>query len=87
MAIINFSVPEILERKIKEVIKKKGFSSKAELFRFAVLRYLEETEKFPLDNNPRITALSNALEREMLEKLGESPLPDIKVQLKRMKKV
>ncbi len=87
MAIINFSVPAILERKIKEVIKKKGFSSKAELFRFVVLRYLDETEKLPLDSNPRITALSGALERELLEKLEKSPLPDIKVQLKRIKRL
>lgn len=87
MAIVNFTVPEILERKIKEVIKKKGFASKAELFRFAVLRYLDDTEKLPLGSNPRIAALSNALEREMLEKLGRFPLPPIEAQLKRMKRL
>lgn len=87
MAIINFTVPEILERKIKEVIKKKGFASKAELFRFAVLRYLDETEKLPLDSNPRIAALSREMEREMLQKLGQSPLPAIEVQLKRMRRL
>ena len=85
MSIINFSVPNILDRKIKEVIKTRGFSSKAELFRYAMMRYFEETEKLPFDHNPRIAALTRSLEAELLSKLGTKPLPSIGRQLARIK--
>jgi len=84
MAIVNFSIPQTLERKIKEVVKNKGFASKAELFRFAVIKYLDETELLPLARNPRIGALSTELERELLARTGKSPLPSLEKQLERL---
>ena len=35
MAIVNFAIPATLEKQIKQIIKTKGFASKAEFFRFA----------------------------------------------------
>lgn len=42
MAVINFSIPNTLEGQIKTVVKSRGFSSKAEFFRFTVIKYLDE---------------------------------------------
>ena len=85
MAIINFSIPKTLERRIKEITRKKGFPSKAELFRFALIRYLDEKEKRPLDDNLKISILSQKLEEELSKKVGPNPLLSIKKQMARIK--
>ena len=85
MAIINFAVPQQLEKRIRETIKEKGFPSKAELFRFAVIRYMDETEILPFDKNKRITGLSEQLKAELEKKIGAKPLPSLKKQLARIK--
>lgn len=85
MAIVNFSVPKQLEKRIGETIKEKGFPSKAELFRFAVIRYLDETEMLPFDKNKRIVDLSGQLETELKKKISKKPLPSLKRQLARIK--
>jgi len=85
MAIINFSIPKTLERRIKEIMRKKGFPSKAELFRFALIRYLDEKEKRPLDDNLKILILSQKLEEELSKKVGLNPLLSIKKQMARIK--
>lgn len=85
MPIVNFSIPKTLEQKIRGVIKKKGFLSKAELFRFAVIHYLDEIERLPLSRNPRIAALSQELEKELATGIGRKPLPAIEKQLARLK--
>ena len=64
MSIVNFTIPKSLEHRVKLIIRKKGFPSKAEFFRFSAIRYLDETEQLPFDQNPRIAALSEMLERE-----------------------
>lgn len=87
MSIVNFAIPTTLEGRIKTAVQKKGFASKAELFRFSVIHYLEEIERFPLDSNPRITALSRALEQEVIKKIGTRRLPSVKKQLSRLNTV
>lgn len=42
MAIINFSIPATLENQIQSVVRLRGFASKAEFFRFTVIKYLDE---------------------------------------------
>lgn len=49
MAVINFSIPNTLDGQIKTVVKSRGFSSKAEFFRFAVIKYLDEVREDLLD--------------------------------------
>ncbi|MEK7066785.1 MAG: ribbon-helix-helix domain-containing protein [Patescibacteria group bacterium] len=87
MAIVNFSVPKQLEKRIGTTIKEKGFPSKAELFRFAVIRYLDETEIMPFDKNRRLTNLSEQLEMELKKKIGKKPLPSLRKQLARVKRL
>jgi Arc/MetJ-type ribon-helix-helix transcriptional regulator len=41
MAIVNFSVPQTLEKQIHTIVKKRGFASKAEFFRCAAVHYLK----------------------------------------------
>lgn len=81
MSIVNFAIPKSLEHRVKSVIRKKGFPSKAEFFRFTALRYLDDIESLPFDKNPRISALSEALERELLSKIGSKSLLSVREQL------
>ncbi len=85
MSIINFSVPKELEKRVKETLKERGFPSKAELFRFAVIRYMDEIELLPLDKNKKIAALSRQLEQELEKKAGTKPLPSLRKQLAKIK--
>jgi metal-responsive CopG/Arc/MetJ family transcriptional regulator len=41
---INFDVSNVLDHKIDVIRKKQGFSSQAELFRFALIKYFDELE-------------------------------------------
>lgn len=75
MSIINFSIPKSLDTRLKETVKKKGFPSKAELFRYALIRYLDEFGNHPvgarsLDENPRIAALSDEVEQIVVSGLA-----------------
>lgn len=85
MSIINFSVTKQLEKRVKKTMEEKGFPSKAELFRFAVIRYLDETAPLPLDKNKKIAALSQQLEHELEKKAGTKPLPSLRKQLAKIK--
>lgn len=74
MSIVNFSIPGALDVRIKEVVKKKGFPSKAELFRYALMKYLEEQSDHivgsrALHENPRISALTDELEEIVMQRL------------------
>ncbi len=87
MSIVNFSIPKVLERRIKNVMTRKGFPSKAELFRFAVMRYVDDVEQMPLDNNHKIAALSQQLEEQLNNKIDPKSLPSIKKQLSKLKTI
>lgn len=74
MSIINFSIPKSLDMRLKETVKKKGFPSKAELFRYALIRYLDELGDRAvgsrlLDENPRIAALTSEIEQMVVSDL------------------
>lgn len=49
MAVVNFSIPKTLDGQIKTAVESRGFSSKAEFFRFAVIKYLDEIREDILD--------------------------------------
>lgn len=85
MSIINFSVPQTLEKRIAAIVKKKGFSSKAELFRFAVIRYIDENENALFENDSEIVELTQKLEQAMTRNLKGKKLPSVREQLKRVK--
>ncbi|MDP2586852.1 MAG: hypothetical protein Q8P32_03720 [Candidatus Komeilibacteria bacterium] len=84
MPIINFSIPRVLEQKISQTIKVKGFPSKAEFFRFAVIKYIDEEGKMPLEGNPRFAYLSGALESALEKKYKKRNIPSIKKQLSKL---
>lgn len=42
MSVVNFNVAAPLAREINQIIKKDGFTSKAEFFRFAVKDYINK---------------------------------------------
>ena len=85
MSIINFSVSQTLEKRIAAIVKKKGFSSKAELFRFAVIRYIDENEKALFKNDSEISELTQKFEQVMTKNLKGKKLSSIAEQLKRSK--
>ena len=87
MSIVNFAIPQILEKRIEQAIRKKGFASRAELFRFAVLRYLDEEENLPLSNNPEIAVLSERLGRVLKRRFSGKTLPSLEKQMERLKKL
>lgn len=87
MSIVNFAIPQILEKRIEQTIKSKGFASRAELFRFAVMRYLDEEENLPLSKNKEIGVLSARLGQVLKEKIGNKKLPSLVEQMKRLEKL
>lgn len=87
MPIVNFSIPATLEHRVKDVIRQKGFASRAELFRFALIRYLERFEEvpfFPLDDDPEIADLCGRLENR-LNMIDIERLPSAREQLAKLK--
>ena len=75
MPIINFSIPTALDKKIKEEIKKQGFASKAEFFRFSAMlsmNYLNDREL-----NKTVDELKSLISK----KFGGKNLPSIEEQL------
>ena len=82
MAIINFKITKPLEKKIIETIKKQGFSSKAEFFRFAAMRFIEKTDSS--DDN-KLTYLTAELEKALNNKVGNKKLPSLEKQISDIK--
>jgi len=50
MPVVNFSVTKPLERDVRRIIEKDGFSSKAEFFRFAAKDYINRRNGASLDD-------------------------------------
>lgn len=87
MSIVNFAIPQILEKRIEKTIKNKGFASRAELFRFAVLRYLDEEENLLFSNDAEMAAISNRLGEVLKQRFKGKTLPSLEQQMKRLKKL
>lgn len=81
MAIVNFSLPKTLERRISSSIKEKGFASKAEFFRFAAVHFLDVIHKPFASEDERMEYLTSALARELRERFHNKKLPSAREQL------
>lgn len=81
MAIINFAVPETLEKRINKTIKEKGFASKAEFFRFAAVHFLDIVQKPFSSEDERFSFLRAALQHEIADRYKGKTLPNVKTQL------
>lgn len=50
MPIVNFSISDELDREIKKFMRRWGFVSKAEFFRFVTIHYLMQRKGYRLQN-------------------------------------
>ncbi len=80
MHIINFSITAPLEKKVDTAIKTHGFSSKAELFRFAMIHYLNELDR-GMTVEEEFDYLTSRLAKVAHEKLGRRRLPSMREQM------
>ena len=65
MAIINFTIPKNLERRVEDTIKEKGFVSKAEFFRFAAIYFMDILERRRGSEEERLKYLTDVLQKEI----------------------
>lgn len=84
MAVVNFKITKPLEKKIIGTIKKQGFSSKAEFFRFAAIRLIEQT-KSDVSDDDKLAYLTTELEKELNTKIGNKKLPSLEKQMSNIK--
>ena len=85
MTIVNFTITDNLDRQIKKVVKEKGFQSKAELFRVAVLDYLtkvNEPKIAKMTDDERFEYLEEKLAKLLVKKYTVKKLPSLEEQLK-----
>lgn len=80
MSIINFAVTKPLEKQINQVIKDRGFTSKAEFFRFVTLLYLQRESATAEDK--RYKTAVNELKTALHAKFATKKLPSLRQQLK-----
>ena len=81
MPVVNFSITKPLERDIKEVIKKRGFTSKAEFFRFAAWGAIEDFRHPKETIDERFEREMNEFGELMAEKFKHKDPPSLEEQL------
>jgi len=81
MTVVNFSVPPTLEKRVKEVIKQKGFASKAEFFRLAAIYFIDVVDKPFVNEDERFGFLAGALKKRIRQLYRGEKLPSAKDQL------
>ena len=81
MAIVNFSVPRNLDRRVEETIHRKGFASKAEFFRFAAIYFMDILGRRAGDEEERFKHLTYVLEQEVSERYRGKRIPSASEQL------
>ena len=81
MSIVNFSIPTTLEKRVATVMKQKGFSSKAEFFRYAAIYFIDIMNKPNVSEDDRFQILTTALNKELQVRYGNKQLPSAAQQL------
>ena len=82
MGSINFTVPQSLEKRVSEVIKQKGFTSKAEFFRMAAI-FLVDALGRPSDSDEKqFGLLARSLKSEISARYQSKKIPSLRAQLK-----
>lgn len=82
MAIVNFAIPPVLDKRIGTTIKEKGFASKAEFFRFAAVYFMDVINKPFVSEDERTDYLVDALHSELTRRFRGKRLPSVREQLK-----
>lgn len=81
MAIVNFSIPTTLEKRVGQAIREKGFSSKAEFFRYAAIYFIDIVDRPFIDEYERTAYLSNVLSGKLIKRYHGKKIPSVKEQL------
>jgi len=81
MSVVNFTIPKTFEKRMKETIKKKGFASKAEFFRFAAMYVMDATDRSVGSEEARFEALTSSIHEEVSHKFRGRKLPSPESQL------
>lgn len=81
MSIANFSITKPLEKKINQVIKTQGFTSKAEFFRFAALMYIQNLGRSKEPTDAEYESSMNELAQAMRKAYEKKPFPRLEEQL------
>lgn len=81
MAIVNFTIPKALEKRIAGTVKRKGFASKAEFFRFSSIYFMDILERRPGSEEERFEHLTELLQEEISERYRGGKLPSLEKQL------
>lgn len=81
MAIVNFAIAEPFEQEINQTIKKEGFASKAEFFRFAVKDYINRKITSNDISQEEFDRQMGELGKTIHKKLGGKKLPSPEEQL------
>ena len=81
MPIVNFSVPKTLDRRVAKTIAAKGFSSKAEFFRFAAIHFMDIINKPFASEDERFDYLTKAISHQLGERYRGKKIPSLEEQL------
>ncbi len=81
MAIVDFTVPKNMQKRVEEIIKIKGFASKAEFFRFAAIYFIDILENRQKNEEECFEKLTGLLSREISEHYENKDIPSLKEQL------
>ncbi len=81
MAIVDFTVPKNMQKRVEEIIKIKGFASKAEFFRFATIYFIDILENRQKNEEEHFEKLTGLLSREILEHYENKDISFLKKQL------
>jgi len=81
MSTINLSIPKTLDQQVAQVVKQKGFSNKAEFFRFAAINFINIVNKLEINEEKRFDYLTKALSEEVIKKYHGKKIPSLKQQL------
>lgn len=81
MAIVNFSIPTTLNLRVAEVMKKQGFASKAEFFRFAAINLINLSNQKTASEDDRFDFLSQSLSQAIINRYQDKKIPSLKDQL------
>lgn len=79
MPIVNFAIPKTLEKRVKQTIKTKGFTSKAEFFRVAAIDFIENNNNN--DEEKEFNQLTDTLTKAIIKKYKGKKIPSIEEQL------
>ena len=81
MAIVNFSIPKNLEKRVEKTINQKGFASKAEFFRFSAIYFMDILGRRAGSEEDRFKHLTRVLQQELSERYRGKRISSVSEQL------